>query len=267
MGEVPEGLRRGLRRVLIAAASRDGKGMVDGIREVGVLLPSADTAELERAMTKLFARFGGMGFAELQEVDPREFRAVRDRVRRRRALAAVPVPRELPAHHPRDVADLGHVQLARPRVQHLGCRRAVRRSADPPRGRQRRAGVREAGCLGRRAPSRGFRSGSTTSRRGSRRAGSRCRTRGSSVASAASSARVGGSSRRSLFAALFIGGILLRRRRRRLRHGAHRAVGAAAAARSARGVDRAARTVARGRAVQRRGARMPNPVTRRVGGG
>ena len=75
MGEVPETLRRGLRKVLIAAASRDGKGMVDGIREVGVLLPSADTAELELAMTKLFARFGGMGFAELQDVDPREFRA------------------------------------------------------------------------------------------------------------------------------------------------------------------------------------------------
>jgi predicted unusual protein kinase regulating ubiquinone biosynthesis (AarF/ABC1/UbiB family) len=74
MGEVPEGLRRGLRKLLIAAASRDGKGMVNGIREVGVLLPSADTAELERAMTKLFGRFGGMGFAELQDVDPREFR-------------------------------------------------------------------------------------------------------------------------------------------------------------------------------------------------
>ncbi|QEW04828.1 ABC1 kinase family protein [Microbacterium lushaniae] len=75
MGEVPDGLRRGLRRVLIAAATRNGKGLVDGIRDVGVLLPSADTAELERAMTQLFARFGGMGFAELQEVDPREFRA------------------------------------------------------------------------------------------------------------------------------------------------------------------------------------------------
>ena len=75
MGEVPDGLRRGLRQLIIAAASRDGTGMVDGIRELGVLLPSADTAELERAMTKLFARFGGMGFAELQEVDPREFRA------------------------------------------------------------------------------------------------------------------------------------------------------------------------------------------------
>jgi predicted unusual protein kinase regulating ubiquinone biosynthesis (AarF/ABC1/UbiB family) len=75
MGEVPDTLRRGLRHLLIAAASRDGKEMVEGIRGVGVLLPSADTAELERAMTKLFARFGGMGFAELQEVDPREFRA------------------------------------------------------------------------------------------------------------------------------------------------------------------------------------------------
>ncbi len=75
MGEVPGALRQGLRKLLIAAASRDGKGMVDGMREVGVLLPSADTSELERAITKLFARFGGMGFAELQQVDPREFRA------------------------------------------------------------------------------------------------------------------------------------------------------------------------------------------------
>lgn len=74
MGEIPDTLRDGLRRVFIAAASRDGKGLVDAIQEVGVLLPSADTAELERAMTQLFARFGGMGFAELKEVDPREFR-------------------------------------------------------------------------------------------------------------------------------------------------------------------------------------------------
>jgi predicted unusual protein kinase regulating ubiquinone biosynthesis (AarF/ABC1/UbiB family) len=74
MGEVPGGIRRGLRRALIAVATRDGRGLVDAIREVGVLLPSADTVELERAMTQLFARFGGMGFAELAQVDPREFR-------------------------------------------------------------------------------------------------------------------------------------------------------------------------------------------------
>jgi len=74
MGEVPPTTRRGLRKLLIAAASRDGKGLVDAIRDLGVLLPSAETSELERAMTALFARFGGMGFAELREVDPREFR-------------------------------------------------------------------------------------------------------------------------------------------------------------------------------------------------
>ena len=78
MGEVPDRLRRGLRGLLIAAASRDGKGMVEGIRDVGVLLPSADASDLERAMTKLFARFGGMGFAELRDIDPREFRAFAD---------------------------------------------------------------------------------------------------------------------------------------------------------------------------------------------
>jgi predicted unusual protein kinase regulating ubiquinone biosynthesis (AarF/ABC1/UbiB family) len=75
MGEVPPTLRKGLRRILIAAASRDGRGMVSGIQEIGVLLPSADTHELERALTQLFGRFGGMGFAELQDVDPREYRA------------------------------------------------------------------------------------------------------------------------------------------------------------------------------------------------
>lgn len=73
MGEVPAKTRSGLRKLLIAAASRDGKGLVSAIGDVGVLVPSTDTAELERAMTQLFARFGGMGFAELREVDPREF--------------------------------------------------------------------------------------------------------------------------------------------------------------------------------------------------
>ncbi|GAA1958705.1 ABC1 kinase family protein [Microbacterium aquimaris] len=86
MGEVPDRLRRGLQQVIIAVASRNGRHLVESIRDVGVLLPSADTGELERAMTTLFARFGGMGFAELQEVDPREFRdfamEFRDLVRR-----------------------------------------------------------------------------------------------------------------------------------------------------------------------------------------
>ena len=74
MGEAPGSTRSGLRKLLIAAAARDGKGLVTAIRDLGVLLPTADTTELERAMVQLFARFGGMGFAELRDVDPREFR-------------------------------------------------------------------------------------------------------------------------------------------------------------------------------------------------
>lgn len=73
MGEVPASMRAGLRGLLVAVASRDGAGLVAAMQKLGVLLPSADTNELERAMTQLFARFGGMGFAELREVDPKEF--------------------------------------------------------------------------------------------------------------------------------------------------------------------------------------------------
>ncbi|MGL3149033.1 ABC1 kinase family protein [Microbacterium sp. A82] len=75
MAEVPDGLRDGLRTLLIAVAGRDSKGLVDAAQEIGMLLPTADTLELERALTALFARFGGMGVAELSKVDPKEFSA------------------------------------------------------------------------------------------------------------------------------------------------------------------------------------------------
>lgn len=74
MGHVPHTLRSSLRRLVIAAAARDGKGLVAAMSDAGVLLPSADPRELERVMSHAFERFGGMGFAQLREVDPREFR-------------------------------------------------------------------------------------------------------------------------------------------------------------------------------------------------
>jgi len=73
MGEVPDSLRSGLQRLIVAVASRDAKALVASVREMGVLLPSAEGAPLEHAMGELFDRFGGMGFAELQKVDPTEF--------------------------------------------------------------------------------------------------------------------------------------------------------------------------------------------------
>lgn len=75
MGEIPDTLRRDLQGFLIAVASRDGRRLVDSMRQLGVLLPSADTRELERVMSALFARFGGVAFTDLQNVDPREMQA------------------------------------------------------------------------------------------------------------------------------------------------------------------------------------------------
>ena len=75
MGQVPPGLAKALRSTVIAAASRDGAGMIEGMSQIGVLMPSADTVELERAFVKVFERFGGLGFADLQKIDPREYRA------------------------------------------------------------------------------------------------------------------------------------------------------------------------------------------------
>ena len=48
MGEVPEGLRTGLRALVIAVAARDGRKLVDAAQEIGVLLPSADRRSSRR---------------------------------------------------------------------------------------------------------------------------------------------------------------------------------------------------------------------------
>jgi len=72
MGEISDTLRAGLRDFILAAVGRDSRGLVTSLERLGVLLTAADTEQLERAMTTLFDRFGGMGIAELQRVDPRE---------------------------------------------------------------------------------------------------------------------------------------------------------------------------------------------------
>jgi predicted unusual protein kinase regulating ubiquinone biosynthesis (AarF/ABC1/UbiB family) len=75
MGEVSDDLRDGLQQFLFAVVARDARALVVAIQRLGVLLPSADTVEVERVMTALFDRFGGMGVAELTRIDPREVQA------------------------------------------------------------------------------------------------------------------------------------------------------------------------------------------------
>jgi len=72
MGEISDTLRAGLRDFILAAVGRDVHGLVTALERLGVLLSTSDTEELERAMTTLFDRFGGMGIAELQTIDQRE---------------------------------------------------------------------------------------------------------------------------------------------------------------------------------------------------
>jgi predicted unusual protein kinase regulating ubiquinone biosynthesis (AarF/ABC1/UbiB family) len=73
MGEISNDLRDGLVTFLLAVVARDSRGLVAAIERLGVLLPGADTTRLEQAMTELFGRYGGMGIADLQRIDPREF--------------------------------------------------------------------------------------------------------------------------------------------------------------------------------------------------
>ncbi len=75
MGEISTELRDDLQQFIFAVVSRDARAWVTATQRLGVLLPSADTVELERAVTALFDRFGGMGVAELTATDPRELAA------------------------------------------------------------------------------------------------------------------------------------------------------------------------------------------------
>jgi predicted unusual protein kinase regulating ubiquinone biosynthesis (AarF/ABC1/UbiB family) len=74
MGEINDELRQGLQSFIFALVARDARGCVSAMQRLRVLLPSADTVELERAIAALFDRFGGVGVAEITQTDPREFK-------------------------------------------------------------------------------------------------------------------------------------------------------------------------------------------------
>jgi predicted unusual protein kinase regulating ubiquinone biosynthesis (AarF/ABC1/UbiB family) len=72
VGSVPEGLRDGLREMLVGVGTRDAAKVVRSYQTLGVLLPSADLKLLEQAETQLFDRFWGMSMNELRNIDHRE---------------------------------------------------------------------------------------------------------------------------------------------------------------------------------------------------
>jgi predicted unusual protein kinase regulating ubiquinone biosynthesis (AarF/ABC1/UbiB family) len=68
VGRVPPNLRAGLREAVIAIGTRDAARVVRSYQLLGVLLPHADLALLERAEAQAFERFWGKSMAELREI-------------------------------------------------------------------------------------------------------------------------------------------------------------------------------------------------------
>ena len=65
---IPEALRAGLRKFVIALASRDAHEMVQSYVDAGVLLPNADLKRLEEVHAALFQRFSGVRMGQLRDV-------------------------------------------------------------------------------------------------------------------------------------------------------------------------------------------------------
>jgi predicted unusual protein kinase regulating ubiquinone biosynthesis (AarF/ABC1/UbiB family) len=75
VGHVPGNLKAGLREMFIGVGTRDAARLLKAYQLLGVLLPGADLALLERAENKMFERFWGKDMAELRQIDMREMQA------------------------------------------------------------------------------------------------------------------------------------------------------------------------------------------------
>ncbi|MCC6191532.1 MAG: AarF/ABC1/UbiB kinase family protein [Anaerolineales bacterium] len=75
VGHVPANVKAGLREMFIGVGTRDPARLLKAYQILGVLLPQADLALLERAERRMFERFWGKDMAELRQIDMREMQA------------------------------------------------------------------------------------------------------------------------------------------------------------------------------------------------
>ena len=95
VGHVPENLRMGLRETVIAVGTRDAARLIKSYKELGFLLPGADTQALEQASAAVFDRFWGMSMSELRNVRPNDVRDIGHRVRNIMVETPFQVPNDL----------------------------------------------------------------------------------------------------------------------------------------------------------------------------
>jgi predicted unusual protein kinase regulating ubiquinone biosynthesis (AarF/ABC1/UbiB family) len=74
VGRVPATSMEGMREMLIGIATQDSARVVKSYQMLGVLLPSADLALLEKAGARVFERFWGKTMTELNQISPEEIR-------------------------------------------------------------------------------------------------------------------------------------------------------------------------------------------------
>jgi predicted unusual protein kinase regulating ubiquinone biosynthesis (AarF/ABC1/UbiB family) len=74
VARVPEGVRDGLREMLIGVGTKDSGRVVKAYQELGMLLPGADLKLIEQAEAQVFDRFWGMSMSELRKTNPDELR-------------------------------------------------------------------------------------------------------------------------------------------------------------------------------------------------
>jgi len=72
--QVPEGVRAGLRELLIGVGTKDAGRVVRSYQQLGMLLPSADLKLIEQAESQVFDRFWGMSMSELRKTSPDELK-------------------------------------------------------------------------------------------------------------------------------------------------------------------------------------------------
>jgi predicted unusual protein kinase regulating ubiquinone biosynthesis (AarF/ABC1/UbiB family) len=74
VGTLSTQLRTDLREMFLGVATRDAPRVVKAIDDAGWLLPTADRREIERAATKVFARYWGISMSDIQNLDVNEMR-------------------------------------------------------------------------------------------------------------------------------------------------------------------------------------------------
>jgi predicted unusual protein kinase regulating ubiquinone biosynthesis (AarF/ABC1/UbiB family) len=99
VGRMPRGLRLALREAVIAVGGRDSAGLVKALDAAGILMPSADRAEIGRALGEALDLVWGKSLSEIRDIDMEEMRRFAAKFRS--------LLYEMPIHLPSDLLMLG----------------------------------------------------------------------------------------------------------------------------------------------------------------